>query len=85
MSVGLVLTLNGKDRPGMVSILSEVVSNHGATWVESRFINLGGRFAGGAHVEVAEGKADLLMAELKALSKPETFLVLVDRLEETRL
>ena len=82
MSVGLVLTLNGRDRPGMVSILSEVVSSHGATWVESRFINLGGRFAGGAHVEVEESKADLLAAELKALSKPESFLVLVDRLDE---
>lgn len=82
MSVGLVLTLNGKDRPGMVSVLSEIVSTHGATWVESRFINLGGRFAGDAHVEVEDSKADLLAAELKALSKPDTFLVLVDRMDE---
>lgn len=83
MSVGLVLTLNGKDRPGMVSVLSEVVSKHSATWVESRFINLGGRFAGGAHVDVDESKAEALAADLKALSQPETFLVLVDRMDET--
>jgi len=42
----LVLTMIGKDRPGLVQLVAETVAAHGANWEESRMARLEGRFAG---------------------------------------
>ncbi|AUJ71341.1 glycine cleavage system protein R [Pseudoalteromonas sp. NC201] len=50
----LILTLIGKDRPGLVEeISSTILSNHG-NWLTSNLSHLAGQFAGIVQVEVAE-------------------------------
>jgi glycine cleavage system regulatory protein len=64
MSVSLVLTVIGKDRPGLVEALSEVISRHEANWQASHMARLGGRFAGILEVSVPAGKAEALSTAL---------------------
>lgn len=46
MNVVLVLTVIGRDRPGLVERLAALVADHGGNWLESRMSRLGGEFAG---------------------------------------
>ena len=41
----LVVTVIGKDRPGLVELVSAVVEEYGGDWVESRMSRLAGEFA----------------------------------------
>ena len=66
----LVLTLIGRDRPGLVEALAERVSAHGGNWLESRMAHLAGHFAGLLHVEVPDER---LHALEKALGDLEGF------------
>lgn len=60
MNVPLVMTVLGKDRPGLVESLATLVADHGGNWLESRMCRLGGEFAGILRVEVpAERQAAL--------------------------
>lgn len=63
------LTCIGDDRPGLVSDLSEAISSHGASWKRSQMARLGGKFAGILLVEVADDRADALVADLTALEE----------------
>src|SRR5262252_8175703 len=68
MQTLLVMTVLGKDRPGLVESVAESVASHGGNWLESRFSRLGGQFAGILRVEVAPEKEQGLIANLKALN-----------------
>lgn len=46
MTTFLVLTVIGEDRPGLVETVSEVITNHGGNWQQSRMACLAGKFAG---------------------------------------
>ena len=46
MHAALVLTVIGRDRPGLVELLATLVAEHGGNWLESRMNRLGGEFAG---------------------------------------
>ena len=46
MLTSLVLTIAGPDRPGLVNLIAERATAHGANWLESRMANLAGQFAG---------------------------------------
>lgn len=63
----LVVTVIGKDRPGLVESVSAVVEDHGGSWVESRMSRLAGEFAGILRVSVPAAKADGLTRGLEAL------------------
>jgi glycine cleavage system regulatory protein len=65
----LVLTLIGPDRPGLVEAVAEVVASHGGNWLESRMAHLAGQFAGILRIEVAENKAQAVLAGLAALEE----------------
>ena len=65
--IDLVLTLIGPDRPGIVDAVSEVVSDHGGNWLDSRMAHLAGKFAGVLSVEVDEGQAAALEEALGRL------------------
>jgi glycine cleavage system regulatory protein len=67
MSISLVLTIIGSDRPGLVEALSRTVTDHGANWLESRMARMAGKFAGILRVEVEEAKAQALTAALRGL------------------
>ena len=63
----LTLTLIGRDRPGLVSALSECVAAAGGNWLESRMARLAGYFAGILLVDVPESEVDRLVALLRSL------------------
>ncbi len=69
MQKHLVLTLIGRDRPGLVHALSETVAAGGGNWLDARMASLAGHFAGILLVAVDAAKADALLA---ALDKLET-------------
>jgi len=46
MHASLVLTVIGRDRPGLVERLAGLVASEGGNWLESRMSRLGGEFAG---------------------------------------
>jgi glycine cleavage system regulatory protein len=63
----LVVTVIGKDRPGLVESVSAVVDSHGGSWVESRMSRLAGEFAGILRVSVPSEHADALSEALEGL------------------
>lgn len=69
MTATLVLTVIGRDRPGLVDTLSRTVAEHEGNWSESRMARLAGQFAGILQVAVPEARAADLTA---ALSRLET-------------
>ena len=63
MQVSFVMTIIGRDRPGLVGELSAVIADHGGNWLESRMAHLGGQFAGILRVQLpAENETKLLTA-----------------------
>jgi len=67
MQRSLVMTVIGRDRPGLVESIAELVAAHGGNWLESRMSRLGGQFAGILRVEVPEEKKGELSGALKKL------------------
>ncbi len=67
MDAHLVLAVIGRDRPGLVNAVSEVVTAGGGSWLETRMASLAGQFAGILQVSVPSAKADALIAALKTL------------------
>ena len=65
--LSLILTLIGRDRPGLVDSVAAVVRQHQGNWVESRMAHLAGHFAGIVRVEVAEDRAENLLTQLQGL------------------
>ena len=63
------MTLIGKDRPGLVESLAEVVASHDANWLDGRMSHLAGQFAGILQVDVATDKVDQLVTSLKKLDE----------------
>jgi glycine cleavage system regulatory protein len=63
----LVVTVIGKDRPGLVSSVSAAIEAHGGNWVESRMSRLAGQFAGILRASVPSAQADALAQALEAL------------------
>jgi glycine cleavage system regulatory protein len=78
LSVSLVLTLIGEDKPGLVGLLSQTVADHDGNWLESRMSRMAGRFAGILRASVPEASADALVAALSALES-QGLRVVVER------
>ena len=78
MPTSLVLTVIGKDRPGLVESLSQTVADHEGNWLESRMSHLAGQFAGILRASVPDAKAEALAEALEALSA-EGLRVVVER------
>jgi glycine cleavage system regulatory protein len=64
----LILTVIGDEQPGLVSTLSAPVKERGGSWERSQMARLAGKFAGIVLIEVPEDRADLLVADLVALT-----------------
>src|SRR5215208_4752705 len=75
------LTCIGDDRPGLVSALSAPIGAPGGSWERSQMARLGGKFAGVLLVEVADERAEALVADLTALKE----IGLLVTLERTNL
>ncbi len=57
MNISFVMTLLGKDQPGIVEAISAVVAKHGGNWQDSRMARLSGRFAGFIQISAPESAA----------------------------
>src|ERR1051326_3069727 len=69
MQHALVMTVIGRDRPGLVGALSGLVAQHGGNWVDRRMSRLGGYFAGILRVQVPAEQEGALSRSLKELEK----------------
>ncbi|MEI6676204.1 MAG: ACT domain-containing protein [Verrucomicrobiota bacterium] len=80
MHVPLVMTVIGKDRPGLIESMARLVADHGGNWLESRMCRLGGEFAGILRVHIAKAQQAALEAALHGLGQHGlTITVQVDR------
>lgn len=66
-TTALVVTVNGPDRPGIVSQIAERALRFDANWAASRLERVAGEFAGMVHLEVPHANADALADALCAL------------------
>ncbi len=69
MKESMVMTVIGKDRPGLVESLSAIIEEHDGNWEESRMVQLAGEFAGLLHVHVPAPRAADLEAALGGLDR----------------
>ena len=60
----LVVTVIGRDRPGLVESVSAAIEAQGGSWVESRMSRLAGQFAGILRASVPEAGVDALSEAL---------------------
>lgn len=67
MMTSLVLTVIGPDKPGLVEMLAQTISNNKGNWLESGMSRLAGKFAGILIAELPEENCDSLIAALNAL------------------
>ena len=67
MERALVLTIIGKDRPGLVEALADLIAQHEGSWDESRMARLAGHFAGVVQIHIPEDRAEGLIAALPGL------------------
>lgn len=65
----LVITILGKDRPGLVENISSVVLENHGNWLSSNLSHLLGHFAGIIQLEVVEEHFQSLQSALNALPK----------------
>lgn len=84
MPKDFVVTFMARDRPGLVDLISEVVTAHGGNWLESRMARLAEKFAGIVRVQAPDDRAEAMADALSALSN-HGFRVTVEeaRTEET--
>lgn len=68
MTTTLVLTLIGRDQPGLVRSVAATIAGHGGNWLESRLCRLGGEFAGIVRLEIESARADGLAEALRGLT-----------------
>lgn len=64
----LVLTVISDDKPGVVELLAQTISQHHGNWLESRMAHLAGKFAGILQVAVAADQQETLRHALQELS-----------------
>ena len=67
MSLSLVLTVIGDDRPGLVEQIATAISENKGNWLESSMSNLAGKFAGIVCVSIPDGQLEAIKAALDAL------------------
>ena len=85
MQVSWVMTVIGKDRPGLVESVAKMVAEHGGNWLESRMCRLGGEFAGLLRIQVGAEEEQALRQALNGLQgQGLTVVVHTDRTESSQ-
>ncbi len=75
----LILTLSGRDHPGLVERLAQVIADHNGNWEQSRMSHLAQRFVGLLEVHVASERAAELCDALRELPGLELTLHVEDK------
>jgi len=78
VTIPLILTFVGDDRPGLISEISQAVAAHGGTWLESRSARLAGKFAGILLVQLPDENVIPLESALARLA-PSGLRISIDR------
>jgi len=81
MNISFVMTLLGKDQPGIIEAISAVVASHGGNWQDSRMARLSGRFAGFICISAPESVAHDLENGLQNLAH-EGLDLRIERVDE---
>lgn len=68
MARALILTVIGKDRPGLVEALADFIAKHEGNWDESRMARLAGHFAGVVQIHLPENQAEGFLTALPTLA-----------------
>lgn len=68
MKTTLVLTLIGRDQPGLVRAVASAIAAQGGNWLESRMCRLGGEFAGIVRLEIEPSQTDALTTAVRGLA-----------------
>jgi len=71
---GLIFTLVGQDRPGIVDTVAACIARHGGSWEESQLVKLHGQFAGVVHARVPRDRLEALRAALSDLPGLQTII-----------
>ncbi len=77
MHVSLVMTIIGRDRPGLVESVASLIADHGGNWLESRMSHLGGQFAGILRVQLPGEQEKALVRALQGLESQGLSLVVI--------
>lgn len=83
MSVRLILTVSGSDRPGLTQSVADAVFAAGGNWLESHLSRLGGMYVGSVLVEIAPEAADRLATAVRAIDKEGLAVSVVPAGDET--
>lgn len=67
MSLCLVLTVIGDDRPGLVEQIATAISEHNGNWLESSMSHLAGKFAGIVCVSIPDSQLEAIKTALNGL------------------
>lgn len=60
MTIRIILTVLGSDRPGLTQALADAVLAAGGNWLESQLARMGGKYVGSVLVELADDKLGAL-------------------------
>jgi len=71
----LVITVIGKDRPGLVETLSDTIYQNHGNWLASSLSKLAGQFAGILQIEVAEQYLPVLSQTLSKIDELQIHIV----------
>jgi methionyl-tRNA formyltransferase len=67
LTTSLVVTVIGRDRPGIVRMVSDSVQGLAVNWADSRMTHYADQFAGVVHLQVSPEQAEQVVAKLKLL------------------
>ena len=84
MTVSVILTVVGKDRPGLTQALADAVHASGGNWHESKLSRLGGQYVGAVLVEIGEGDLPGLQAAMRAIDPGTLSVSVIDAAEEAQ-
>ncbi|MES2674838.1 MAG: ACT domain-containing protein [Pseudomonadota bacterium] len=84
MQTQLVLTIISNDKPGVVELLAQTITQHQGNWLESRMARLAGKFAGILQVSVDSERQVALIDALTNLADKGLKIVVEIALEEIK-
>lgn len=82
MQTQLVLTIISDDKPGVVELLAQTITQHQGNWLESRMAHLAGKFAGILQVAVDRDNEAALRQALESLGN-QGLKIVVESAAET--
>lgn len=74
MNTNFVLSFSATDKPGIVELLSNTISDAGGNWLESAMSHLAGRFVGIVVIDVSTSKSSALQTALNGLTAQGLFI-----------